>query len=702
MADSSTLVDRVKIFVESSGTGPFQLGNAVPAFRGSEALTDGLTYSYAVESGSDYEVGQGVYVLAVDQLLRAPTLSSAGGAPVAFPANVTINFTALAADLTAGLAGTGTVTSIQGSGGTTGMTLTGGPITGAGTLTLGGTLGLANGGTGGTDGPTARTGIGLGNVDNTSDADKPLSTAVQTALDLKASLAALAASTGATLIGSTDGSVQAYLNGLPKISVNILDAGGFLNGVGNDGAALQTVVTSLTRGVIDLPGFESNLTTSIICKSDQLFDFGRSFFNLTPSGAFSFGLGDTGGTQITDVKFRDGYYELHGANKVAWKVRNAGGITWDDVNLRMWDSGQIGIHAIGNLSPNGPYYGVTRGLRVYGNATPGSGQIAIQLDHSGDVGAFGVNRWDMHLKQIAAVDFGLRINGAQGFTSTRASFEACYDTAIQLGVFGGGVNPGFHNGTATSATSDGTIIDTSLIGETLFTAGAVKITGGPNAGLSFPVESVNLSTGLIVLRGIPPFTVAVGNSYTYYELRAQATLPLVEIETAGVGVEFGPHAADCRVNFGFITDAPTIFTRAIEDVNNTVARTLTPVTFTVTANMAAGNSSVWLDPAHVASTRGGFELLQSGWIDAVSAVDKVLNTGRAGTLKLVPYVNGVAQPDDLCPILTDVASVRGRRVRTSLAPNQLIRQGQSIKVLAEGTGMAAGSWPEVTIWIGSY
>lgn len=41
----------------------------------------------------------------------------------------------------------GTVTSISGSGGTTGLTLTGGPITTAGTLTLGGILGLANGGT---------------------------------------------------------------------------------------------------------------------------------------------------------------------------------------------------------------------------------------------------------------------------------------------------------------------------------------------------------------------------------------------------------------------------------------------------------------------------------------------------------------------------------------------------------------------------
>lgn len=183
MAISSTLVDRVKIFAESSGSGPFVLGNAVPAFRGAEALIDGLTYSYAVESGADYEAGQGVYVEAVNQLIRAPTISSANGGPVPFPANVSINFTALAADLLTRLEGSGTVTSVSGSGGTTGLTLTGGPIEIDGVLTLGGVLNVANGGTGGTDGPTARTGIGLGNVDNTSDANKPVSIAVQAFID---------------------------------------------------------------------------------------------------------------------------------------------------------------------------------------------------------------------------------------------------------------------------------------------------------------------------------------------------------------------------------------------------------------------------------------------------------------------------------------------------------------------------------------
>lgn len=46
------------------------------------------------------------------------------------------------------VSGTGTVTSVNASGGTTGLSFTGGPITAAGTLTLGGTLAIANGGTG--------------------------------------------------------------------------------------------------------------------------------------------------------------------------------------------------------------------------------------------------------------------------------------------------------------------------------------------------------------------------------------------------------------------------------------------------------------------------------------------------------------------------------------------------------------------------
>lgn len=58
-------------------------------------------------------------------------------------------------------AGGGTVTSVNVAGGTTGLTTSGGPVTGSGTITLAGTLGIANGGTGATTAAAARANLGI-------------------------------------------------------------------------------------------------------------------------------------------------------------------------------------------------------------------------------------------------------------------------------------------------------------------------------------------------------------------------------------------------------------------------------------------------------------------------------------------------------------------------------------------------------------
>lgn len=102
------------------------------------------------------------------QPLSAVLTAYAGGdTPSAFTLGI-VDSADAAAWRTAIGAGTsstsGTVTSVDASGGTTGLTFSGGPITGSGTLTLAGTLGVANGGTGGTDGATARTNLGAVNI----------------------------------------------------------------------------------------------------------------------------------------------------------------------------------------------------------------------------------------------------------------------------------------------------------------------------------------------------------------------------------------------------------------------------------------------------------------------------------------------------------------------------------------------------------
>ena len=64
--------------------------------------------------------------------------------------------------------GTGTVTSVDVSGGTTGLTTSGGPITSSGTITLAGTLNVANGGTGATTAAGAPFALKGANADITS------------------------------------------------------------------------------------------------------------------------------------------------------------------------------------------------------------------------------------------------------------------------------------------------------------------------------------------------------------------------------------------------------------------------------------------------------------------------------------------------------------------------------------------------------
>lgn len=125
--------------------------------------------------------------------------------------------------------GTGTVTSVSGSGGTTGLTLTGGAITTSGTLTLGGTLIIANGGT---------------NATTAAAAFNNLSPTTTTGDIIYASGAA----TNTRLAIGTTGQVLTVTSGLPSWAT--VGAASFSVNVGPSGTIAWVLVSGTTYNAV--------------------------------------------------------------------------------------------------------------------------------------------------------------------------------------------------------------------------------------------------------------------------------------------------------------------------------------------------------------------------------------------------------------------------------------------------------------------
>lgn len=197
--------DRVKDTSTTTGTGNITVSGSAPfgyrTFSTVLSVSDTFYYAIQGQSTAEWEIGVGTYA-STNQFARTTVLaSSASGNAVSFSSGTKNVFITLAATRTLQLGpsdtptagsvpygtgstlaytaagssgqflksngsgaptwvtatGTGTVTSIDVSGGTTGLTTSGGPVTTSGTITIAGTLATANGGTGGTATPTAGT-----------------------------------------------------------------------------------------------------------------------------------------------------------------------------------------------------------------------------------------------------------------------------------------------------------------------------------------------------------------------------------------------------------------------------------------------------------------------------------------------------------------------------------------------------------------
>jgi hypothetical protein len=172
-----------------------------------------------------------------------------------------------------------TVSSVNVSGGTTGLTTSGGPITTSGTITLAGTLVVANGGTGATDAAGARTNLGLGSIatqasNNVSITGGAISNITLTGSTIDASLNTLSNIANASLvnsavtIGSTSLSLGGTLTTLTGVSIS-----GSTNTLSNIANASLTN-SSLTIGTTSVALGATSLTlgglTSVAVTQDPV------------------------------------------------------------------------------------------------------------------------------------------------------------------------------------------------------------------------------------------------------------------------------------------------------------------------------------------------------------------------------------------------------------------------------------------------
>ena len=106
--------------------------------------------------------------------------------------------------------------------------------------------------------------VGLGNADNTSDANKPVSTATQTALDAKAGIAGTGITDPAAFRAALQ---QGYQSKKDQVVINVMDYGVIPNDGLDDTTAMQAALNAaadtLKPSVVQMPAGEIRLTAEL-------------------------------------------------------------------------------------------------------------------------------------------------------------------------------------------------------------------------------------------------------------------------------------------------------------------------------------------------------------------------------------------------------------------------------------------------------
>lgn len=382
-------------------------------------------------------------------------------------------------------AGGGTVTSVSGSGGTTGLTLSGGPITGAGTLTLGGTLAIASGGTGATSVSGAR--LNLGAAASGANSDITSLSGLTTALSIgQGGTSHTSYTDGQLLIGNS------LTNGLSKATLTAGSGISITNGNGT------ITITSLAGGGSVTSVAVSGGTTGLTTSGGPITASGT----ITLAGTLVIGNGGTGATTAAGARTALDVPSTGGSGATGtWGINISGNaatatngvVTTGAYANPAWITSLAGSKVSGDIAGNAANVTGTVAIANGGTGatTAANARTALSVPSTTGGGASGT--WAIDISGNAATV-------TNGVVTTGSYSNPTWITALAGSKITGNIGGNAANVTGTVAVANGGT------GQTTYTDGQLLI--GNSATSSLSKATLTAGSGISITNGNGTITIA--------------------------------------------------------------------------------------------------------------------------------------------------------------------------------------------------